>query len=228
MLAVSDALAIVLHQCDQLAPAVSALEAATLGQTLAEDVTSDLDMPPFDKALMDGYAVRCADLVDGAADLPVQAEVTAGQTPPALLPGRAIRIMTGAPVPAGADAVVRIEHTRTDLPHDDDFVEIRTKQPQPGQFILERGREMKRGDVVLSAGSTLDPQHLGLLATVGRTSARLIPRPTVAVLATGDELVPADRVPGPGQLRNSNGPIDRKSTRLNSSHIQKSRMPSSA
>ncbi|MFL5341497.1 MAG: gephyrin-like molybdotransferase Glp [Gemmataceae bacterium] len=204
MVPVEEALEIVLRHARPLPAASCPLSPAVLGRVLAEDVASDLDMPPFDKALMDGYAARCADLRNGEADLPVQAEVTAGQTAPALRPGEAIRIMTGAPIPAGADAVVQIEHTRGGP---DGRVEIRTKQPQPGQNILARAREMKRGELVLQAGSILGPQHLGLLATVGRTSARVISVPTAALLATGDELVDAIEFPGPAGLRNSNGPM---------------------
>jgi molybdopterin molybdotransferase len=204
MLPVAEALDIVLRHCRPLPPAVQPLSPAALGRVLAEDVASDLDMPPFDKALMDGYAVRCADLRDGAAELSIQAEVVAGQSAPPLCGRAAIRIMTGAPIPAGADAVVRIEQTRS-LP--DDRVEIRTRQPEPGHNILRRGREMKRGDIVLKAGSELGPAQLGLLATVGRTSARVIPAPPLSVLATGDELVEADQIPGPSGLRNSNGPM---------------------
>jgi molybdopterin molybdotransferase len=204
MLSVAEALEIVLSKCRPLPSCAMPLTPTTLGSVLAEDVASDLDMPPFDKALMDGYAIRCLDLTDGTATLPIQAEVTAGQTAPPLLPGNAIRIMTGAPIPSGADAVIRVEDTKMVA---EDCVEIRTKPPKPGQFILERGREMKRGEVVLSTGSVLLPQELGLLATVGRTAVKTIPSPIVAILPTGDELVEAGQTPGPGQLRNSNGPM---------------------
>src|SRR5437867_1706527 len=112
MLAVAEALEIVLSFCRPLPAREVPLTTAALGSVLAESVASDLDMPPFDKALMDGYAVRTADLSGPATILPVQSEVTAGQTAPPLDPGKAIRIMTGAPIPAGADAVVRIEDTK--------------------------------------------------------------------------------------------------------------------
>jgi molybdopterin molybdotransferase len=203
MLSVCEALEIVLSKCRPLPARDAALTADNLGLVLAEDVASDLDMPPFDKALMDGFAVRCADL-SATSTLPVQGEVTAGQTAPALAAGQAIRIMTGAPVPAGADAVIRIEDTQ---PAGDNGVEIRVTPAKPGQFILSRGREMRHGDVVIRSGSVLRPQELGLLATVGRISVKVVPAPSVAVLATGDELVEASATPGPGQLRNSNGPM---------------------
>ncbi len=113
MLAVSDAQAIVLQHAQPLPAVNTSLTAAALGLVLAEDVASDLDMPPFDKALMDGYAVRVADLADGRATLSVVEEVTAGATPTKSVgSGQATRIMTGAPIPEGADAVVMIERTR--------------------------------------------------------------------------------------------------------------------
>jgi molybdopterin molybdotransferase len=181
------------------------LSSAALGHTLAEDVASDIDLPPYDKALMDGYAVRCADVTGGQAVLQVIEEITAGQVPRhSLARGQAARIMTGAPVPQGADAVIMIERTRL---LDGEQVQIDEKNTPPGQNVLPRARELRRGERVLGAGTRLRPQELGMLAAVGRASVMVHPRPTVAVLATGDELVAADTVPGPGQIRNGNGPM---------------------
>jgi molybdopterin molybdotransferase len=205
MLSVAEAQALVLQHARPLPPEVVPLAPAALGLVLAEDVASDLDMPPYDKAMMDGFAVRAADLPEGRGVLRVVDEVTAGQTPRRPVgPGEAIRIMTGAPLPAGADAVVMVERTR---PADDGRVAIEDRPPAPGQNVLPCGKEMRRGETVLAAGTLLRPQELGVLATVGRVSARVHLAPAVAVLATGDELVEAGRTPGPGQIRNSNGPM---------------------
>src|SRR5262245_35003251 len=114
MISVADAQAEVLRRVRPLAPRATALTPAALGLVLAEDVASDLDMPPFDKSMMDGYALRAADLAAGAADLPVVEEITAGRTPAVTVgPGQASRIMTGAPVPPGADAVVMVENCQS-------------------------------------------------------------------------------------------------------------------
>jgi molybdopterin molybdotransferase len=205
MLAVSEAQAIVLQNAQPLASETVPLTPAVLGLVLAEDVVSDLDMPPYDKALMDGYAVRAADLPGGRGDLVVIEEVTAGRTPQRVVGlGQATRIMTGAPLPEGADAVVMVERTR---PLEGGGVRVEDAAPQVGQNILKRGRELRRGETVLRAGAVLRPQEFGLLATVGRTDVRVQPAPRVAVVSTGDEVVEAPQVPGPGQIRNGNGPM---------------------
>jgi molybdopterin molybdotransferase len=204
MLAVAEAQAIVRQHAVPLPAENVPLDPAALGLVLAEDVVSDLDMPPYDKSLMDGYAVRAADLPDGRGTLSVIEEITAGQTPRLPLGrGQAARIMTGAPLPGGADAVVMVERTRAL----GDRVQIEDKPPRPGQNILSRGQEMRRGETVLRAGAVLRPQEFGVLATVGRVTVRAHPAPTVAILSTGDEIVEAPEVPGPGQIRNGNGPM---------------------
>jgi molybdopterin molybdotransferase len=205
MLTVSAALTTVLMHARSLPSEVVALTPALLGGVLAEDMRGDLDMPPFDKAMMDGYAVRMADLPEGRGELTVIEEVRAGQTPRlALGEKQATRIMTGAPIPPGADAVVKVERTRL---ADDGTVHIDDASLQSGRNILEQGREMRCGDTVLRAGAVLRPQEFGLLATVGRTTAAVVPSPRIAVLSTGDEVVEAAQTPGPGQIRNSNGPM---------------------
>jgi molybdopterin molybdotransferase len=118
--------------------------------------------------------------------------------------GEATRIMTGAPLPEGADAVVMVERMQL---LEDGRVDVTDSPPQPGQHVLRRGVEMRRGEPVLTAGAVLRPQEVGVLATVGRSPVRVYPAPRVAVLSTGDEVVEASQQPGPGQIRNSNGPL---------------------
>jgi molybdopterin molybdotransferase len=171
------------------------------GLTLAADVVSDVDSPPFDKALMDGYAVQAADVATGSAKLSVLERITAGIVPTkTVTAGTAIQIMTGAPLPSGADAVVRVEDT-TD---DGTTVRIAGKPVTVGTNLLRQGTAMRRGDRVLTAGQTLSAARIAALAEVGHFSVPARRRPRIAVLATGDELVPVDAVPGPGQIRNSN------------------------
>jgi molybdopterin molybdotransferase len=200
MMEVAAARAIVLRHAKRLPPIVAV---PLPGRVLAEAVASDIDSPPFDKALMDGFAVRVADLRPGV-DLRVIEEIAAGAMPKRTLgPNDAARIFTGAPIPPGADAVVMREKTTSPAP---DRV-IVNDAPTPGQFILRRATEMKAGEDVLPAGAEVTPAVLGLLATVGRRTVSQYPSPLVAVLATGDEVIPPEQKPGPGQIRNSNGPM---------------------
>ena len=158
MHSVAEALDIVLAQTKPLPPVAMALTPETLGLILAEDVVSDLDMPPFDKAMMDGFALRSADLSDGQAELAIIEEITAGTTPKLpIAAGQASRIMTGAPVPVGADAVVMIE--RCTLAGD--TVRVNDSRLSMGQNVLPRGREMRTGETVLRAGDRLRRKSLG-------------------------------------------------------------------
>ena len=194
---------------DKLLATVSPLEAVplpladVLGLTLAEDVSAPEDSPPFDKSLMDGFAVRAADVANGFLSLKVVEVVTAGRVPSKPVgPGEATQIMTGAPIPEGADLVVKIEETFSE--NDINSVHVTTKSVAPGTNILRRGTSVRAGDVVLKAGMKLNGSRIGALAELGRAVVKVHRRPTVAVLATGDELVPIDETPGPGQIRNSN------------------------
>ncbi len=176
-----------------------------LGLVLAEDVTSDVDSPPFDRAMVDGYAVRGADLSAGHAELDVLEEVMAGAMPTReVTAGTCTRIMTGAPVPAGADGVVM--HERTEL-ISADRVRFQDDNVRSGQNIMPLGKSLRRGQTVLRTGCELRPIEIGLLAEVGRADVNVIAPVTAAVLSTGNELVPVEQTPHAGQIRNSNGPM---------------------
>lgn len=197
MLTVQAAQALVLRHSRILPSEVVALNADLLDRVLAEDVVSDLDSPPFDKAMVDGYAVRSGDV----GERRVVGEITAGvQSLKPLAVGEAVRIMTGAPLPPEADAVVMQERVQAlDGGHIRIFEAVR-----PGQNVMPRGQEMRTGETVLQRGRVLGPQHLGILATVGKSHVAVVRQPRVAVLSTGDELVEPDQHPVGAQIRNSN------------------------
>ena len=200
MLSVDEALGEVLTQAQPL-PAERRLALEALGLTLAEDIHADIDLPPFDKALVDGYAIKVAEFESGVREYFVGEEILAGKTPERPLAiGEAAAIMTGAPIPVGADGVVMIE--RTSLV--DGRVHLEKMAVRPGMNILRQGREMKTGDLILSRGDWINPARIGLLASVGRTEVEVIPPPLIRILPTGDELVEPGQKPGPGQIRNSN------------------------
>jgi len=201
MLSVAEALAVVLEHARPMADDTIALAELPLGRVLAESIISDIDSPPYTKAMMDGYAVRSG---DDFANLRIVEEIAAGKVPTQTVgTGEASRIMTGAPLPDGADAVAVIERSQM---RDDGRVRI-DGAVKRGQHVLERGTEMVKGDVILSPGIVIGPQELGLLAAVGRTQVRVRRAAVAVVLPTGDEIVEPRALPGPGQIRNSNGPM---------------------
>jgi molybdopterin molybdotransferase len=201
---IDEARARVLAECNPLPAECLPLEEA-LGRVLAEDVVAKNDLPPFDNSAMDGYAVRAVDTVEADADNPVcltiSAVIPAGHaSDKPVLVGEAAKIMTGAPLPAGADAVVQSEET------EDRGSEVAILQSaKPGKNVRRAGEDVTRGDMVLPAGTVLGPGEIGLLASLGFPTLMVHRLPRVAIISTGSELVEVDQPIGPGQIRNSNG-----------------------
>jgi len=196
-LSASDALAAVLAGVSPLAAEERPLLDA-LGRVLAEDVASPVDLPPWDNSAMDGFAVRAADVRGASAQSPrtlrVVDDVPAGRfAARAVGPGEAIRIMTGAPVPDGANSVVRVEHTDGGrmIGTAEGTVAVRS-DADAGRNVRPRGEDVRRGDGVLRAGTALRAPELAVAAAVGRARLSVVRRPVVAVLASGDELVPVE------------------------------------
>ena len=199
-LSVSDAQAIVLRHVQPGAVETVALE-CSLGRVLAEDIFANRDLPPWDVSAMDGYALRSADLSNIPAVLTVVDDIKAGDLPHKHVnAGEAARIMTGAPVPPGADAVIRVEDTQALA---DDRVQV-DKAVRCGNDIRPRGEGMTQGQVVLTAGSEITPGIVGLLATVKAAQVPVYARPRVAILATGDELEGLEEAFDPNRIPNSN------------------------
>ncbi len=178
------------------------------GHCLALPILSDIDSPPHDKSMMDGFAIRCDDFEGPDSEFEVIETVTAGGVPTrALQPNQATEIMTGAPIPEHADAVVMVEQAQAIQVGDVRKVRLTAALVQPEQNVLRRGTNFEKGDPIFAAGHLVRATDVGLLAEIGVSSATVVRRPTVAVLATGDELVAVDRVPAAGQIRNSNSPM---------------------
>lgn len=200
MLDVATAREIVFRHAKPLAPLNCQLGPGRLGLKLAEDVVADIDSPPFDKSMMDGYAVRAADC---SSPLKLVGEVQAGAV--AATPvgaGATVRIFTGAPIPPGADAVVKQEDATVE------GEAVRVQKPvKPGANIFRRGSEMRIGEVVVPAGTVLTPVVCGVLAAAGRESALIHCPPVVRLVVTGNELVEPRHIPREGQIRNTNGPM---------------------
>ena len=176
------------------------------GRVLAESVVSALQVPPEDNSSMDGYALRAADVAQAGSVLRVSQRIAAGSTGAALEPGTVARIFTGAPIPAGADAVVMQEDCEP-LPDKDGWVRVK-QAPQPAQWIRRAGEDVSRGAIVLSKGERLTPAELGLAASIGMSVLQVARQPRVALFSTGDELVmPGEVAPEqmrPGAIYNSN------------------------
>jgi molybdopterin molybdotransferase len=192
-----DEAAVHVGQAAWLLPPERVALAVSLNRVLAEAIHADIDMPPFNKSSMDGYACRAA---DAFTLLRVLEHVPAGSVPRyPIAAGTCSKVMTGAPVPEGADCVLIVEEVEE---LGDDIVRFTGSQPRGN--IVPQGDDLRAGDRVLESGTLLRPQHLPVLASVGCTVPLVRQQPDVAVIATGDELVPPAGKPGPGQIRNSN------------------------
>ncbi len=211
MLSVEEARERILRFFDVL-PAEDAPILEAQGQVLAEDVVGAFDIPSLDNSAMDGFAVQSDSLQGAGESAPVElrvvGSVAAGALPTADVgPGTAVRIMTGAPIPDGADSVVPFEDTdeseRKAAGAGMDRVGMR-HEPAPGENVRRAGKDIRRGQLVLEKGATLRPAEIGVLASLGRRTVRVVRRPTVAILATGDELVEIGTEAAPGKVYDSN------------------------
>ena len=204
MLRIEDALSIILDHTPTLGEEEIPLSAST-GRVLRRDAMSDLDLPPFDRSRMDGYALQASNTAGANSDHPVRlreiGEAAAGYSFDGVVESRqAVRIMTGAPLPAGTDAVQKIEVINVT---GDGWIEVQ-EATKPGQFITPRGIEARAGDVMVKAGERITPAVAAVLASFGYARVMVSRRPRIALLSTGTELVEVEQKPGPSQIRNSN------------------------
>jgi molybdenum cofactor synthesis domain-containing protein len=203
MITVDEALAIISEACAPGVPERISLREG-FHRVLAREIRSDVDWPPFDTSAMDGYAVRLADVtVAGAALSERPGLVAAGDRPAApLAPGEAVRVMTGAPVPDGTEAVVPVEEI-----HQEAGRIVTRYVPRLSEHLRRRGESVAAGSVLLPEGRRLTPADVALTALAGADPLEVHRRPRVSIAVTGNELVPSAGKPGPGQLRDSNGPM---------------------
>ncbi len=177
----------------------------TVGRINAADITSNIDLPDFERSIMDGYAVQASSTFGATegnpAYLNVKGSVAMGEsTTFSIGPGEAARIPTGGMLPKDADSVVMVEHTEI---IDDTSIEV-YKSVAPGQNILERGEDIGKGDIMIFGGQRLRPQEVGLLAAFGKETVRVYKKPVIGIISTGDEIVPINKIPATGQIRDIN------------------------
>ena len=204
MTTVNQAVTLILDSVSPL-PSEKVAVAEGLGRVLCEDIRSGRNVPAFANSAMDGFAVRWADLAAASSTEPASLSIRGGVAAGAVsrkrvLPGTAIRIMTGAPVPAGADAIVRVEYTET---RGDRVAVFRTDGK--GSHIRPAGEDIRKGQLVLERGRLLGAADIGLMASIGKATVRVRRRPVVAIVATGDELIGVEDRPSRGKVVNSNG-----------------------
>lgn len=202
MLAFEEALARVLERARRLPDEPVSL-AEGLSRVLSDDVIADTDLPPFDATAMDGWAVRSEDVPTRHTALKVAGRIAAGDLAGPLPAEEALKVMTGAPMPEGADAVVPVEQAEE---REDGTVEL-LHAPRPGEHVRRRGEVVACGRTVLQSGRRLSPADIGLAAACGRPRLRVTRRPRAIVLPTGDELLPPGAPLRPGAIRNTNGPL---------------------
>lgn len=199
MINVSTALDIIERETPKLAAERVAIE-VSIGRVLAEDIVADTDMPPFDRSQMDGYAVKAADTRDVPITLTLVGESAAGRGWRGKLKrGEAVRIMTGAAVPDGSDAVQKLEVAR----EEGDTVTL-VESTEIGKFIVPKGKEVKKGKTVLISGERITPSNISIPAAFGYAKVKVAKKPRVAIISTGSEIVDVAKKPGRDQIRNSN------------------------
>ncbi|MCY2971125.1 MAG: molybdopterin molybdotransferase MoeA, partial [Planctomycetota bacterium] len=204
MINIDLALKTILAQLNPLRSEISPASSTILGTFIAEDVYADFASPPFDKSIVDGFAIKIEDLEKHNWELPLGCEIPANANGPIELPsGTTAEIMTGAPIPIGADAVIAKEQCN----HLGMRIQFQRLTCKKGMNILPMGKEYKLGELLLKAGTKITPQRAGILAACGKTSVMAQPAPRVAIISTGTELVEANMKPKGGQIRNSNGPM---------------------
>lgn len=207
MIPFDQALEIVLNQVKPLKRETVEL-LSSLGRTLAEDIQANCNIPPFDRAAMDGYAVRARDTKGASKENPVRLEVignlAAGyDTDKVIKPGETIKIMTGAPMPGGSDGVVMVEYTKSQKSKTTKRVEIFC-EVKPGENVGSSGEDVKKGELILEKGRLIRAPEIGMLAALGKTGVKVSRRPKVSIISTGDEVVDIKKKLKKGEIRDSN------------------------